>query len=105
MTDATWVHPSFLRAAALGEPWRSHFPKTVAEADAFVPTEHVRVLAQRVLVVAVTRVECAWSAYVDAVPGHDHLRETDAVRDHGVKLEERVARVLFPEFHAVPYAN
>jgi hypothetical protein len=97
-------HPSFTRAKTLSEPMRSHFPKSREEATEFIPMVRARALSSRVLVVARTRVECAWNAYVDAVPGLDHRRERDAVLDHGAKLDETMARILFPEFNEVPYA-
>jgi len=100
-----WVHPSFVRAAALPEPWRSRFPKSVEEAEAWKPMSRYRALSSRVLVVAQTRVECAWSAYCDAVPGVEHRSEYAAVLNTGAKLGEAVARVLFPEFIDVPYAD
>ena len=99
------THPSFIRAAALSEPLRSHFPKSADEARAFEPLIRARALSSRVLVVARTRVECAWAAYVDAVPGMDHRREREPVLDHGAKVDETLARVLFPEFADVPYAD
>lgn len=98
------VHPAFLRAAALDEPLRSHFPKNVPEAENWEPIVRVRALSTRVLAVARTRVECSWAAYIDAVPGQRHSEEFDNVLDHGSKLDEKFARVLFPEFKEVPYA-
>lgn len=98
-------HPSFIRAAELSEPLRSHFPKSVEEAQAFVPLVRHRALSSRVLIVVRTRVECAWAAYVAAVPGIDHRRELDAVLDHGAKVDEDLARLLFPQFDEVPYAS
>lgn len=98
-------HPSFVRAAALAEPLRSHFPKSSAEAQSFEPVIMHRALSAKVLVVATTRVECAWCAYVDAVPGMNHREELEPVLRHGAKLEEFIARALFPEFEDVPYAR
>ena len=97
-------HPSFTRAKALSEPYRSLFPKSREEALEFQRTTFVRALACRVLVVATTRVEFAWCAYCDAVPGINHDSEADAVLDHGSKLSEKLARVLFPQFEEIPYA-
>lgn len=97
-------HPSFVRAAALAEPLRSHFPKSREEASAFVPMTPFVALSARVLVVAKTRVECAWCAYCDAVPGVDHRSEIGPILRHGAKVEESLARLLFPEFADVPYA-
>ncbi len=73
-------------------------------ADQFVPTIRRRALATRVLVVARTRIEGTWAAYCDAVPGDDHDREEHAVLNHGTKVHEPWARVIFPEFDDVPYA-
>ena len=98
-------HPSFVRAEGLAEPLRSHFPKSVQEAQVWHPIIRVRALATCVLVVAQTRIECAWSVYIDAVPGHNHDHEYEAVLRHGAKLSESLARHLFPEFTDVPYAR
>jgi hypothetical protein len=61
-------------------------------------------LAQRVLVVASTRVEGKWAAYIDAVLGVDHEEESDEVLKRGCKLPENIARLLFCEFKNLPYA-
>lgn len=99
-------HPMFERAEKLSDPYlRKHFPKNVAEAHAFERMLLKRPLAARVLVVAITRVETAWCAFVDAVPGRNHDYEADAVANYGTKLDEPVARVLFPVFDEVPYAK
>jgi hypothetical protein len=99
----TWEHPAFTRAKALPEPLRAYFPKSDAEAEAWRPTTRRRALASRVLVVAKTRIECAWSAYIDAVPGENHVDEVAEVLERGCKLPEAIARILFPEFNEVPY--
>ena len=104
-TDDLQKHPSFTLAKSLPEPWRTHFPKSVEEAQAFLPHTEWRALAPRVLVVAKTRVECAWAAYIDAVPGRNHDEEAGEVLDYGAKLPEEVARLLFPRFEGVPYAH
>lgn len=102
----TFMYPSFLRARALANPaLRDHFPKSVGEAQAFQPHHRIRALSARVLVVAVTRVECAWRASVDAVPGQDHRAEYQQVVDYGAPVDEPLARVLFPEFDGVPYVD
>jgi len=87
----------------LPEPLRSHFPKSIEEAQAFKPFVRELALSSNVLCVAKTRIECAWSAYVDAVPGLNHRNELEAVLTRGTKLREDVARILFPEFDEVPY--
>ncbi len=73
--------------------------------------EHARIivrrkaLASRVLVVAKTRVEGTWKAYVDAVPGNRHEDEMIEVLNDGDELREDIARILFPEFNELPYAH
>ncbi len=99
-------HPSFTRAKALPEPLRSHFPKTVQEARKW--KAHIRYQSlsdYRVMVVAVTRIECAWRCYIGAVQGRSHDDEWQAVRDHGGTLPENVALAIFPEFKGVKYAT
>ena len=99
------THPSFVRAASLPEPLRSYFPKSAEEVERWTPLIRTRALASRVLAVAQTRVECAWAAYVDAVPGMNHETEFDDVLRTGAKLDEAIARALFPYFADVPYAG
>ena len=103
--EQEYEHPSFTRAKALPEPMRSHFPKNQEEAREFKAHNQVRALSSRVLVVARTRVECAWAAYCDAVPGMNHDEEYQRVIEHGTKLREGVARTLFPQFDDIPYAH
>lgn len=62
-----------------------------------------RVLGHRVIVVAKEGQVNDWAAYIDAVPGQNHNNEWQQVRDHGDKISERVARVLFPEFDKLRY--
>ena len=97
-------HPIFDRVRALPAPWRSHFPKSVEEAQAWTPRIRRHELARNVIALSRTRIECAWAAYIDAVPGENHDREEQAVLDHGAKLQEKIARILFPEFEGIPYA-
>lgn len=75
------------------------------EAERWRPYIRWIALARRVLVVANTRIEGAWNAYIDAVPGENHDREWEEVKSHGAKLPEQVARSLFPDFEGVPYAH
>ena len=98
-------HPFFTRAKSLAEPWRTHFPKSVEEAQAWRPWVGYRALSSRVLVVASTRIEIAWAAYCDAVPGDRHEDEIAAVLSDGVKAPEMVARALFPQLRDIPYAE
>jgi hypothetical protein len=83
----------------------NHFPAQGAAVADWKPLVFWRPLAARVLIVARTRIEGAWCAYIDAVPGHDHRHEYEAVLETGAKLEETLARVLFPWFDEIPYAR
>ena len=104
--EATTDHPSFALARALPEPLRSHFPKTMGEeAQRFEPLVRRRCFGFNVLVVARTRINCAWCAYIAAVPGVDHEIEKEEVLRTGKKLPEDTARTLFPEFDDVRYAR
>jgi hypothetical protein len=58
-----------------------------------------------VLAVARSRIEGAWAAYIDAVPGVRHEDEVDLVLDHGAKLDVAIAREMFPFFADLPYAD
>jgi len=55
-------------------------------------------LGHNVLAVAREGAVNDWAAYIDAVPGIDHVTEVRHVLTNGDKLREDVARVLFPEF-------
>ena len=90
---------------SLPKQWEDYFLRTRKEALVFEPCIVHVALARRVLVVAKTRVECAWAAYIDAVPGENHDRERLAVLAKGSKLPEVLARILFPVFEGVPYAG
>jgi hypothetical protein len=85
---------------------QKHFPPPIGEAapSSWSPIIRKRALAVRVLAVANTRIEGAWCAYVDAVPGINHDHEIEDVRRRGAKLSEDLARVLFSEFQDIPYA-
>ncbi len=106
MTDnvTTQEHPAFARARALEGSLKGHFPTSSEEAHNWEPIVRVHALSSKVLVVAQSRIECAWAAYCDAVPGHNHEFEWEDVLYHGSKLSEKIALVLFPEFNGVPYA-
>jgi hypothetical protein len=58
----------------------------------------------RVMAYAHTRVEGAWCAYIDAVPGQNHDHEWQEVMRYGGKLPESIALLIFPEFEGLPYA-
>lgn len=81
------------------------FPETPEEAADWTRTIFRHALASRVLVVATTRIEGEWKAYADAVLGHNHDNEEEAVLDHGDQLPEQLARAIFPVMREVPYAR
>lgn len=82
-----------------------NFPTTAEEAGVWKPVLAARALAPQVVAVAKTRVEGAWTAYIDAVPGKCHVGEREEVLRTGTKLPENVARALFPLFDKLPYAD
>lgn len=81
------------------------FPETEEEREAWKEVWGMFPLAQHVLCVAHTRMEGAWTAYCDHVPGDNHDREADAVLAHGEKLPEEIARIMFPQFADLPWAK
>ena len=87
------------------EAFQNHFPETHEECKEWNSVQYSRALAMRVLAVAHTRIEGAWSAYCDAVPGKNHRDEEEAVLQRGDKLCEKVALALFPIFKGIPYAD
>ena len=75
------------------------------EGEQWTAAIHRVALSRFVLCVARTRIEGAWAAYVKDVLGENHDAEEDGVLRIGTKLQERVARVLFPMFEGIPYAH
>ena len=85
------------------ETWPDWLKEHYASLDNWRRITQHYALSQRVLAVATTRIEGAWSAYIDAVPGMNHAEEEAEVLAHGNKLPEQVARVLFPLFKELNY--
>ena len=87
------------------------FPDFGNPADADCPWEPVirwTAMHRQVMVVARTRVEGKWAAYIAPVPGMNH--EVEAIAEpgpltNGVKVDEKIARLLFSEFDGIPYAK
>ncbi len=79
------------------------FPETAEET--WQPLVRVKALHREVLVMAHTRQERAWCAYCFPVPGMNHDNEVYLWRENGEKLEEDIARVMFPVFTDLPYAH
>lgn len=62
-------------------------------------------LAMRVIAVAVEGNIKDWAAYIDAVPGENHLQEWSRVQRGGAKLPAKVAKALFPSFKHLHYRS
>ena len=71
----------------------------------FKPIIRSVTLAPDILVCARTRVEGCWRAYIASTVFIDHERPAaiGTVLDYGTKLEESIARALFPGFADLPY--
>ena len=62
-------------------------------------------LARDILVVARTRVEGTWKAYIASTNERSHKDAVPAVLDRGTAVKEPIARYLFPHFKDLPYAE
>ena len=98
-------HPSFTLAKTLPERWREHFPKSVEEARSWEPIIRRRALHRNILVVAKTRVEVGWKAFIAPVAGINHDDEWEGVATTGTDIGEILARAMFPEFEGVRYSR
>jgi len=58
-----------------------------------------------ITVVARTRVEGTWGAYVGVTTGDYPEIEKKRILDHGAKLRSEVADAIFPELAAIRYSN
>lgn len=79
------------------------FPETPEEANEWEEQVCVEALHSRILVVAKTRIEGAWSAYIFPVAGMDHREEWHAWKADGNKLESAIAKAIFPQWSELPY--
>jgi len=84
---------------------KDHFKDSTVRSGYWEKMTQHRGMSMKVLAVANTRIEGAWCAYVDAVPGMSHEDEAAEVLAHGSKLDEDVARALFPGFRDLYYAQ
>jgi len=57
-----------------------------------------KALDMKVLVVAVEGAVKDWACYIGAVKGENHEREFMQVAQHGTKISEKMATMLFPDF-------
>lgn len=72
--------------------------------------KRMRVLAQRVLAVAVINLKdnnelFDWAVYIDSVPGHNHELEKELVARLGCKQSKELASHLFPELEKEKYRS
>jgi len=81
------------------------FPETREESINWRPRMHRVALHSKVLVVAKLRYEGAWSAYCFPVLNENHDDESYLWKEHGSKLGEELAKVLFPYFKGIPYVR
>lgn len=71
----------------------------------FEPKVFRHTLARDILVVARTRVEGTWKAYIGSTGEWSHKNSVGAILDHGTAVREPLARVIFPHFKKLPYAR
>ena len=88
------------RYEGLPDRWKEHYTKRP-----WIAYTRYAALSMTVLVVAKTRIEGAWRAYADAVPGFHHELEWERVLGYGTKVPEEIGRAIFPELDGVPYAR
>ena len=81
------------------------FPKTSEERAEWKRITQYFSAHRQVLYVATTRIEGTWKAYVAPVPGKNHDDEWQEVLRTGSPVWEPVARIYFPQFASIPYAN
>ena len=92
MSDNTYVQTQH-------EEWQNW-----RQGDQLMTPKRVKTLSSHVLVVAAWGID-GWRAYCDSVPGQDHEIEYNAVYESGTKLEESIARSMFPMYKQIPYAK
>lgn len=62
-------------------------------------------ITSQILVVAAERWDDYWTAYIGVVPGECHDEEMEGVLATGHKLDEPLARHLFPNMAGRPYTR
>lgn len=71
----------------------------------FKPQVLRQTLARDIVVVASTRVEGTWKAYIASTKERSHKDAVPAVLERGTAVREPIARVLFPHFKNLPYSR
>ena len=75
------------------------------EGQKWSPTIARYSLSPNVMVVARTRIEGTWAAYVAAVPGQSLEEDESLTLDNGSKLPEKIARAIFEHFEEMKYVS
>ena len=73
--------------------------------SSFEPQVVWHTLARDILVVARTRIEGSWKAYIASTNERSHEDAVAEVLAHGTAVREPIARYLFPHFKDLPYAR
>lgn len=76
----------------------------IKDIDCFKPKIRYIALDSKVLVIARTRIEGTWAAYIGAVDGIRHEEEWEKVAACGTKISKDLAKLLFPDFADISYA-
>ena len=71
----------------------------------FEPKVFRQALAHDIVVVATTRIEGTWKAYIGSTKERRHEDAVLTILRHGAYVHESIARVLFPHFKDVPYSR
>ena len=79
------------------------FPETEEDMLVWKPYMIHTAIHSKVLLVARTRIEGAWSCYCVPVPGRSHEAEVSLWQTEGVKIRKELARAVFGCFENLPY--
>ena len=71
----------------------------------FEPQIFSRSLARNIVVVARTRIEGSWKAYIGSTDEGSHKDAIPDILAYGTAVTESLARTIFPLFKDVPYAR
>jgi len=63
----------------------------------------IRALSTNILTVAIKGEIGDWAAYINTVPGVNHVEEANSVAADGVKLTKAVAEAIFPNLGLCEY--
>ena len=71
----------------------------------FEPQIICHTLARDIVVVARSRIEGTWKAYIASTEERSHKDAIPEVLAHGTAVREPIARYLFPHFKDLPYSR